>query len=186
MTQFTLSRLAAPGAVFGGALFAVAGALQTTGLDWAEDAVQTPLQHLTMALFAAALVAVLPAVRLLARHAGGRTHLGWIGIAVGQAAVAAAATVSNLRGVDASWFPAVAIPANALWVLGTFTLAVGLYRTKRIPRLLAVGLVVAYLGAIPLAIQGGGLLTGCYWLAVGYLIGLDSLERRTTLNPSTV
>lgn len=185
MPALTSPRLAAAGAVVGGAAFAVAGAMQATGLDWKENAVQTPLQHLTMALFAVALVAVVPAVAALAQFATGRLRYGWIGIAAGQTAVAAASTASNIRGVDPAWFPAVAIVANGLWTVGTFALAVALYRARRVPRLVAAGLVVSYLGAIPLATHGGGILTGCYWLALGYLLTLGALERRNP-QPATL
>jgi hypothetical protein len=106
-------------------------------------------------------------VRLYRRLAAGRARHAWFGIAVGQIGVAAASTVSNIRGVDASWFPAAAIASNALWILGTLTLAFALFRMRGIPRLVAVGLVVAYIGAIPLAMVGGGIVTGCYWLALG-------------------
>jgi hypothetical protein len=185
MSALSSSRLAAAGAAVGGTAFAVAGALQATGLNWTEDAVETPLQHLTMALFAIGLVAVIPTVAALARLARGRGRYGWIAIAVGQAGVAAAATVSNFRGVDAAWFPAVAVAANALWIVGTFTLAFALWRSRLVSRLVAAGLVVAYVGAIPVAGVGGGILTGCYWLAVGYLLTLGALERRT-LRPATL
>ena len=174
----TASGLATAGALAGGLAFAVAGALQLTGLDWTENAVETPLQHLTVALFAFALVAVIPAVAALGQLARGRARLGWVAIAAGHAGVAAASTVSNIQGVDAAWFPAVAVAANLLWIIGTLALAVALYRAGSVPRLVAVGLVVAYIGAIPAATHGGGIVTGCFWLAVGYLLGLDALERR--------
>jgi hypothetical protein len=178
MPELTSSRLAAAGAVVGGSAFAIVGALQATGLNWTENAVETPLQHLTMALFAVGLVAVVPAVAALGRTAGGRARYAWIAIAAGQIGVAAASTVSNARGVDASWFPAVAVAANAAWVLGTVTLAVVLYRARTVPRPIALGLVAAYVGAIPLAVHGGGIVTGCFWLAVAYLLSLGALERR--------
>ena len=184
MPALTSPRLAAAGAITGGTAFAVAGALQLTGLEWKENAVETPLQHLTVALFAFALVAVIPAVATLGHLAGGRLRLGWVAIAAGQAGVAAASTVSNIRGVDAAWFPAVAVAANLLWVAGTFALALALYRARRVPRLVAIGLVVAYIGAIPAATHGGGIVTGCFWLAVGYLLSLDALER-PVLQPAT-
>lgn len=71
-----------------------------------------------------------------------------------------------------------------LWIVGTFALAFALYRARRVPRLVAIGVVVAYLGAIPFGSQGGGLITGSYWLAVGYLLTLGALERRA-LQPAT-
>lgn len=160
-------------ALTAGALFGAVGALQATGLDWTENAVKTPAQHITMALYAAALLVVIPAVKALAENAGPRTRWGWIAIAAGQAGVAVASTVSNIRGVDASWFPAVAVAANMAWIVGTFVLAAGLFRSSRAT---AFGLVAAYIGAIPLAVHGGGLITGAYWLAVATL---GSLGRRT-------
>jgi len=185
MPILTSPRAAAAGAAVGGAAFAVSGALQATGLDWTQNTVETPLQHLTMALFALGLVAIIPTLAALARLADGRGGYGWIAMAIGQAGVAAASTVSNLRGVDASWFPPAAVVANGLWLLGTFALAVALWRGRRVPKLVAAGLVVAYIGSIPAATVGGGLVTGCYWLAVAYLFSLGALERRN-LQPATV
>jgi hypothetical protein len=73
----------------------------------------------------------------------------------------------------------------ALWILGTLALAFALFRTRGIPRLVAVGLVVAYIGAIPLAMLGGGIVTGGYWLALCYLLTFDALERHR-LEPATL
>jgi hypothetical protein len=58
---------------------------------------------------------------------------------------------------NGSWFPVVAVAGNALWIGGTLALAAGLYRARRVQRLVAVGLVAAYLGAIPLATHRGGI-----------------------------
>ena len=179
MSVLSSPRLAAAGAAIGGAAFAVAGALQATNLHWEENTVETPLQHLTMALVAVGLVAVVPALALLGRVASGRLGRAWLAVAVGQLGVAAASSVSNVRGIDASWFPAAAVAANGLWVLGTLALAFALHRSRRVPRLIAVGLVVAYVGAIPLSAHGGGIVTGCYWLAVSYLLALGALDRRS-------
>jgi hypothetical protein len=175
-----MSSISKTPALTAGALFGAVGALQATGLDWTENAVKTPVQHLTMALYAAALIVVIPAVKALAENAGPRTRWGWIAIAAGQAGVAAASTVSNIRGVDASWFPAVAVAANLAWIVGTFTVAAGLFRSSR---LAAIGLVAAYVGAIPLAVHGGGLITGAYWLALATLGGLG---RRTLVAATAV
>ena len=186
MLSTTSRPVAALGACVGGALLAASGAMQATGLDWTENAVKTPAQHVTMALFAAAFVLLGPAARELGRLGSGRLAHGWIGIAVGQAGVAAASTVSNIRGVDASWFPAVAIAANALWVIGTFALAIALFRARRLSRLMAAGLVVAYLGSVPLGAIGGGIVAGAYWLALAYLLGAAATQRPAALQPSTL
>jgi hypothetical protein len=186
MRNLVSLRVAALSACIGGGLLAVSGALQATGLDWTENAVETSAQHVTMALFAAAFVALVPAVAYLGRLAPGRGRIGWIGIAAGQLGVAAASTASNIRGVDAAWFPAAAVTANALWIVGTLVLAVALFRSRRVPRLLAVGLVVAYVGSIPLSIVGGGIVAGAYWFAVAFLFGLGAGYRPTLVQPSSV
>ena len=126
-------RLTAFAAMAGGAMAAAAGVLQATGLDWEGTAVTTAPQHVCMALFAASLVLTIPTVLALAEQAVGRLRIGRFGIVAGQLAVATAATVSNIRGEDASWFPAVAGPANLVWALGSIALAVALYRTARVP-----------------------------------------------------
>ena len=186
MRNLVSLRVAALSASIGGALLAVSGALQATGLDWTENTVETPAQHVTMSLFAAAFVALVPAVAYLGRLAPGRGRIGWIGIAIGQLGVAAASTASNLRGVDAAWFPAAAVAANALWIVGTLALAVALFRGRRVPRLIAVGLVVAYIGSIPLSIIGGGIVAGAYWLAVAYVFGLAAGYRPTLVQASSL
>jgi hypothetical protein len=186
MRNLVSPRVAALSAGVGGALLAASGALQATGLNWTENAVETPAQHVTMALFAAALAALAPAVAYLGRLAPGRGRLGWIGIAAGQLGVAAASILSNIRGVDAGWFPAAAVAANGLWIVGTLVLAVALFRGRHVPRLLAVGLVVAYIGSIPLAIVGGGIVAGAYWLAVVHLLGLGASNRPALVQPSTL
>jgi hypothetical protein len=131
MRNLVSLRVAALGAGIGGALLAVSGALQATGLDWTENAVETPAQHVTMALFALALAALVPAVAYIGRFAPGRGRLGWIGIAAGQLGVAA-------------------------------------------------------VGSIPLAIVGGGIVAGAYWLAVAYLLGLGARYRPALVQPSTL
>jgi len=178
-TSSTRQRLTALAAMAGGAMAAAVGALQASGLDWDDGSkVETVPQHVTLGLFAAALVLTIPAVLALAEYADGRLRAGRYGIVAGQFAVAAAATVSNIRGDDASWFPAVAGPGNFVWVAGSIALAIALYRTARVPRPVAVGLVVAYIGTIPLSMIGGGIIAGAYWLAVGYLLSHGAIERR--------
>jgi hypothetical protein len=177
-TSTTRRRLTALAAMAGGAMAAASGALQASGLDWDGSKVETVPQHVALGLFAAALVLTIPAVLALAGYADGRLRAGRYGIVAGQFAVAAAATVSNIRGDDASWFPAVAGPANLVWVAGSIALAIALYRTARVPRPVAVGIVGAYIGTIPLSMIGGGIIAGSFWLAVGYLLSHGAIERR--------
>jgi hypothetical protein len=41
----------------------------------------------------------------------------------------------------------------------------------------AIGLPIAWIGTIPLATLGGGLITGAYFLAVGYLLLNEAIAR---------
>jgi len=82
------------------------------------------------------------------------------------------------------WFPFVAGPANLAWAFCSIALAIALYRTARVPRGVSLGLVVAYLGIIPLSMIGGGIVAGAYWLAIGYLLSHGAIERRV-LEPAT-
>src|SRR5580765_1854034 len=88
MSVFHSTRLAAAGAFIGGTAFAVVGALQATNLDWTENAISTPLQHLTTSFFAVGLLAVAPAVVALGRSVTGRLRWSPTAIVVGQAGVA--------------------------------------------------------------------------------------------------
>ena len=132
MRNLVSLRVAALSASIGGALLAVSGALQATGLDWTENTVETPAQHVTMSLFAAAFVALVPAVAYLGRLAPGRGRIGWIGIAIGQLGVAAASTASNLRGVDAAWFPAAAV-ASSISKYSCSSRAMSVNRSRMLP-----------------------------------------------------
>jgi hypothetical protein len=71
-----------------------------------------------------------------------------------------------------------------VWIVGTITLAVALWRSGRVPRLLAFGLVAAYIGTIPFGSHGGWILSGSYFPACGYLLANGAPGRRT-LQPAT-
>ncbi len=45
------------------------------------------------------------------------------------------------------------------------------------PAAVAVGLPLAWVATIPLATLGGGVLAGAYYLAIGYLLASDAIER---------
>ncbi|MEV4510094.1 hypothetical protein AB0K00_14155 [Dactylosporangium sp. NPDC049525] len=82
--------------------------------------------------------------------------------------LAFAMTASNLHGEDYGWFPALAVPANALWAVGSVVLAVTTVRARSLPRPLAVALPVIWLSSIMLSQLGGNLLAGALWAAVAW------------------
>ena len=46
------------------------------------------------------------------------------------------------------------------------------------PTAVPVGLLIAWVATIPLATVGGGVIAGAYYLAIGYLLAADAIERR--------
>lgn len=62
-------------------------------------------------------------------------------------------------------------------------MAVSLKRAGRVATPVAVGLPLARIATLPMAVIGGGVLSGAYFMAVGYLLANDALERRSRLAP---
>lgn len=169
-------RLAAFAAMAGGAVWVVTGAIQLTGRDELRtEAIETGLAHAMLGVFAAALLLTAPAVIALARHATGR-RAAYLA-AGGQVLLAIAATVSNIEGHDPAFFLVAAPLANAMWLFGAIGLAVSLRRAGEVPKLVAFGLPAVQVFALPLAVVGGPVLSGAYWLAVGYLLSVDGLRQ---------
>ena len=161
-----LARIATVAAGAASVAFAASAVLQLADLNWVINKVQTVPQHLDMAWFAVAIAGTLPALAWLGRQLGRVGRLAAASAIVGQTIICAITTVSNLRGVDASWFNPVAAVANLLWVPPLIALAVLAYRRAAVPRPLAIGLILAYAGTIPLAMNGGGLLAAAYWAMI--------------------
>jgi hypothetical protein len=173
----TKDRLFAAATMIGGALWAAFGALKVTHPDYLDTTkLQTGMEHVGMAGLAGALLLTIPGILILARYAKRRE--GAIVAAIGMTALAALVTVSNVMGDDPSFFPAVAGPANLLWFGGSIALAVSLRRAGRVSKAIAYLLPVVWLTAIPLSAVGGDVITGAYWMTVGYLAYAGALERR--------
>jgi hypothetical protein len=132
------------------------------------EKVTTASEHAGLALFAAALVLVLPALLALGRRAGSSQPA--LIAAAGLAALAAASVVADAVGHDPFIFAVVAPIANAAWLGGFVWLAVRLTRRRLVPRAIAIGLPISYLCTIPLATHGGGILAAIYWLMVTALL----------------
>jgi hypothetical protein len=178
-----LTRLSAPAAMAGGAAWIATGAIQLTGRDELRtEEIETVLEHVLLGLLSTALLLTAPAVLALARHARTRRP-AYVAVA-GQVLLAIAATTSNLAGHDPAFFLVVAPLANALWLFGAIGLAVSLLRAAEVSKLVAFGLPAVQVFALPLSVVGGPIVSGAYWIAVGYLLSVDGLRRRQ-LRPAT-
>lgn len=118
-----------------------------------------------LVVFALSLVVLVPAHLALGGFA--RTPLGARIAALGTPLLAVGAMSSAVNGQDLAWFPAVAVVANALWLVGSVTLGVSLWRAGRVPRWIAVLLPISMPVTLVLSQLGGGLVVGAFWVAVG-------------------
>jgi hypothetical protein len=166
-------------AMAGGALFAAAGVVQIVHSQRDTGSQVVGLAgHLSLAFFLLALILVSPTFFVLARYARpGKAEKAALAAAVGTFVLGITSISSLVMGHDGVWFNAIAPLTNAAWLFGSIVLAVSLRRARRVPAIVAFGLPVAWIGTIPLATLGGGLITGAYFLAVGYLAASDALER---------
>ncbi len=132
--------------------------------------------YLSLSFFALALILSAPLFLKLAEKA--RTNKGAIAAAIGVVALGVTCVTSVVNSHDLVFFKFVAPITNALWLFGSIGLAVSLKRAGHVPRWLYLGLPVVWIGGIPLATFGGGLISAAYLLAVGYLLSEGTLESR--------
>ena len=168
------SRPVAAAALAAGALQVAVGVLQAVDPG---DTIPTlrPVEHLVLGLYGASLLLLAPVhLRLGGLSRARRSSLVAAGAMV---LLALAMTATNLHNQDYSWFPAVAIPVNAAWLLGALALSVSLWRAGRVARWVAVLPVASLVFGLPLSQLGGSAVAGAGWLAVGALLRAGALER---------
>jgi hypothetical protein len=83
---------------------------------------------------------------------------------------------SLVNGSDLRLFNVLAPITNAGWFIGSLVLCVGSMRAKRLPAAFAVGLVVAYVAAVPLATHGAGMVAGAYFVSLAYRVLGDARD----------
>jgi hypothetical protein len=166
------NRVAAPAAMAAGAAWAADGVLQLIHPQTSSDTlVVGAAGYANLALFVAALILVSPAFVALGEKPGTRVALrAGIAAAAGTVLLAITGISSLAHGRDYSFFPVVAVVTNGAWLLGSIVIAVALKRTRTAPKWAVYGLPVAWIGSIPLATHGGGLITGAYWMAASLLV----------------
>lgn len=171
--------LAGRAAMAGGALFAADGVLQIVHSQRGTGSKVVGLAgHLNLTFFILALLLIAPTFIALVRYARpGRIERVALAVAAATTLLGLTSVTSLVMGHDGVWFNVIAPLTNAVWLFGSVAIAVSLKRAGRVPTLVAIGLPVAWVGTIPLATLGGGLVTGAYFLAVGYLLVNDAIER---------
>ena len=171
----TQYRIGAMSAVAAGAVWVASAILQVGAGHPTGEKVEGFAGHATITLFTVALLLMGPAMFALARHA--LSDLGARIATPGLVVLGLTCIVSNVQGEDPSFFVVVAPLTNLLWLAGSIVLAVSLHKAGRIPRGLAIALPFMQIFALPLSAIGGSIVTGAYWIAVGYLMQQGALER---------
>ena len=168
-------------AMTAGALFAADGVLQMLHPQHTGSQIVGVAGHLNIAFFLVGLILISPTFLVLARYArAGKAQKAARAAALGTFVLGVTCISSLVMGHDGAWFNAIAPLTNAAWLFGSIILAVSLKREGRVPTMVAVGLPLAWIATIPLATLGGGLISGAYFLTVGYLVAIDAIERSRT------
>ena len=134
--------------------------------------------YLTLSFFTVFLISVGPSFVALARRApSGHAMKAAVAAAAGTAVLGLTSIGSIVNGHDLGLFNVVAPITNAAWLVGSIVIAVSLKRAGTVPTAVAIGLPLAWVATIPLATVGGGLLSGVYYLAIGYLLINGAIDR---------
>ena len=140
--------------------------------------------YLTLSFFAVFLISVAPSFIALARRARSRLAINTaVAAGAGTLVLGLTAITSIANGHDLGLFNVIAPLTNAAWLIGSIIIAVSLKRAGKVSTAVAIGLPIAWVATIPLATVGGGVIAGAYYLAIGYLLINDAIERRPRVAP---
>jgi hypothetical protein len=172
------NRIAGQATILAGAAFAAGGVTEIVHSQrHAGNRVVGVAGYLTLSLFAIALVSVAPSFIALARKArSSAATKAAVAAAAGTTVLGLTSITSIVNGHDLGLFNVVAPLTNAAWLFGSIVLAVSLKRAGKVPTVVAIGLPIAWVGTIPLATVGGGIISGAYYLMVGYLLTNNAIE----------
>jgi hypothetical protein len=140
--------------------------------------------YLTLSFFAVFLIAVAPSFITLARRArSGLAAKAAVAAAAGTLLLGLTSITSLVNGHDLGIFNMIGPLTNAAWLFGSIMIGVSLKRAGTVSTAVAVGLPIAWMATIPLSTLGGGVIAGAYYLAIGYLLVNDAIERRPHVAP---
>jgi hypothetical protein len=180
LTSIT-DKLAGRAAILAGAAFAAGGVTEIVHSQrHAGNRVVGVAGYLVLSFFVVALVSAAPSFVALARRArSDAATKAALAAATGMAVLGLTSIASIVNGRDLGMFNVIAPLTNGAWLVGSIILAVSLKRAGKVPTAVAVGLPITWVTTIPLATVGGGVISGAYYLAVGYLLVNNAIERAT-------
>ncbi|MBV9685016.1 MAG: hypothetical protein JO286_01355 [Solirubrobacterales bacterium] len=182
-------KLAGRAAVLGGAALTAGGITEIVHSQrHAGNRVIGVAGYLALSFFVVALISIAPSFLALARRARpGLAMKAALAAAAGTTVLGVTSITSIVNGHDLALFNVLAPLTNGAWLLGSVVIAVSLKRAGTVPTPVAVGLPLAWVATIPLATIGGGVLSGAYYLAIGYLLATAAIDhtRSTAPQPAT-
>jgi hypothetical protein len=140
--------------------------------------------YLALSFFVVFLISVAPSFIALARRAQSAVAVkAAVAAAAGTLVLGVTSITSLVNGHDLGMFNVIAPVTNAAWLVGSIIIAVSLKRAGKVSAAVAAGLPIAWVATIPLGTLGGGVIAGAYYLAIGYLLVNDGIERRQKVVP---
>ncbi len=176
----TSDKLAGRAAMLAGAAAAAGGVTQIVHSQRnSGNSVVGVAGYMTLSFFVVFLIAMAPSFIALARRArAGHAQKAAVAAAAGTFVLGLTSITSLINGHDLGIFNVIAPLTNAAWLFGSIIIAVSLKRAGKVSTAVAVGLPIAWVATIPLGTVGGGLIAGAYYLAIGYLLVNNAIERR--------
>ena len=167
------TRRAAAAATAAGVVTTIFGILSITDSQSSESTT-VGIEHVILGGLTASLLLLVPVVLHIGRVVG-RPRAARIAV-TGQVALAVLTVISNVRGEDAAFFAAVAVPSNLMILGGFIALAVALRRSGTLSSALSIALPFSLVSTLAL----GGVfapIAGAYWLAIGWTLNHGELPR---------
>lgn len=140
-----------------------------------EDPAIDPRTRVLLVLFTLILWSLAVIYFALVRRAGSRWP-AWGG-SVGTVLLTVGTITSAANGIDLDFFPAVALTANALWLIGSIALGVSLLRAKRLRASLAWPLMLVPALSTLGSQLGGGIPVGAYLLFLAIALLRSKADR---------
>jgi hypothetical protein len=177
---FASSRLTVVAIGIGAAALAIGGVMQVVHPhEGAQNEINGTSGYVTLSALVVALFGIAPGLLALGERA--RSNKGAIAAAAGTVVLGFTCITSLVNGEDLAIFNLLAPLTNAAWLFGSIALAVSLRRAGTVPKLVWVGLPLAWVAALPLSALGGGLVAGAFWGAVAYLLASEQEGRRAAM-----
>jgi len=158
------------------ALFAFQAYVQLTHDFATESDLRGALEYANILSLVATMAALTPVVVAIGRIA--RAPRATRVVLTGFAALSALCVSSAVNGGDLAVFPAVAIPANLMWLGGFIALGVILFRHGVVERRYAIALPLVWVALLPFSQVGGAIVAAALLVTVTRRLGLLGVARR--------